>query len=176
MIPFSVKGIGISVSPTKLDIKYSKDTKNYLKIKNISKEVVQISIYSDEFQNNIKIYPEEVQLLPEQITRIEINTNFDKEKNNQILKTNISVVTKALDKKNFNASSGIKIPISIILKKQNIYSTLFLFSIFVIFIIAVIFLFISKYISRKDTFFHKFKKFFKRKSKKQKINFFNLLK
>lgn len=176
LLPLSVKGIGVSVSPIKLEIKYLENSKDYLKIKNISQEIVYVSIYPDAFQNNIKIYPEEVQLLPEQTTKIEIDTNFGKEKKDQILKTNISVITKALDKKNFNAASGIKIPINIIIEKQNNYSKLFLFFILGIFILAIIFIFISKYNNKKNNFFHKLKKLFKREIKKEKINFFNLLK
>ncbi len=117
LLPFSVKAIGLSISPSSLDI-ISPDIKEYnLNIKNISKEPIISHIQVDEYSDNIILNNSEIQLLPEQVTQIKIKTDFSNFEEG-IKKTNISVISKALDKKRFNAATGIKVPITVYIFKD----------------------------------------------------------
>ncbi len=117
LLPFSAKAIGLSISPSSLDL-ISPDIKEYsLSIKNISKEPIISHIQVDEYSDNIILNNSEIQLLPEQVTQIKIKTDFSNFEEG-IKKTNISVISKALDKKSFNAATGIKVPITIYVSKD----------------------------------------------------------
>ena len=112
LFPLSSQAVGISVNPSSLDILYPSIREERIAVKNISSEPIVVYIYPDDFGDNIKLQPNEFNLMPDQLASIKILTNFDNFSEGT-QKTNISVLSKALDKKSFNAISGIKIPISI---------------------------------------------------------------
>ncbi|MCD4704835.1 hypothetical protein K8R66_02030 [bacterium] len=170
-LPMTTQAVGIAVEPAKLKI-YSSDKEYYLNIENISAEPITVFIYSDDFENNIIIYPDNINLSTQQKTRIKIYTNFSENKE-KILSTNISLVSKALNKKSFNASSGIKIPITIYIEKTNNLLFPILGSLILIFLLAIIFIYMP-HIQKKESLKQKIKRIVFKKSK-NKDNFWNFL-
>ena len=165
-IPLLSSAVGISIEPSKINLNYPSQKNISLKLKNISNEVISISIYADEFKNNIKIYPTDFEISPNEISNVNLKFNF--KETNKILNTNISVIARSLDKKAFNASTGIKIPLSVNFNKFN-YGVYFLPIILFIILLGIIFILYSKLHNKK------FANKFKRLSKKIKNAENNLL-
>ncbi|MFA6466864.1 MAG: hypothetical protein WCV71_03325 [Patescibacteria group bacterium] len=116
-LPLPSQAVGISVQPSSIDLLSPDVVEKKLSVKNISKEPIVVHIYVDDFSDNINIEPNEFELLPEQVTSVRISGDFSNFSAGT-QKTNISVLSKALDKKSFNAISGIKIPLSIYINKD----------------------------------------------------------
>ncbi|MCD4760607.1 hypothetical protein K8R42_01795, partial [bacterium] len=85
--------------------------------RNISAEPIIVFISPDDFVENIIIQPSEIKLLPDEITQLKIQVYFPEEASG-IKNTHISVVSRAIDKKSFNAASGIKIPLTVNITKE----------------------------------------------------------
>src|SRR3989339_739351 len=83
-LPLTVQAVGLSVSPSSLD----------------------------DFSKEISLEPAEFNLSPQEIALVNISADFN-HLSAGVRKTNISVLSQALDKKSFNAISGIKVPVSI---------------------------------------------------------------
>lgn len=115
LLPLTCQAVGVSISPSTLDMVFPDVQQSELTITNISEEPVIITIQADDFSKNLIIQPQEVELLPQEITKVKIGGDFSGLAEG-VKKTNISVITKALNKKSFNAASGLKIPLTI-----NIY-------------------------------------------------------
>ena len=111
-IPLASRAVGVSVEPAELDILYPSQKDYGFTITNISSEPIVVSVYPDAFQDNITIYPNEVQLMPEQVTKVIVLADFADQPAG-VKSTYVSVVSKAMDKRSFNAASGIKLPLSI---------------------------------------------------------------
>lgn len=117
-LPLSAQALGVSVSPSKLEIIQRDDNKTSLIITNISSETISVSVFSDDFKDYISISPAQFELLPEEKIKVNVLANFD-DKETLIKRTDVSIVSQTLDKKSFNAASGIKIPLSVyIINKQ----------------------------------------------------------
>ena len=112
LFPLSVKAVGLSVTPPSIDLIYPNIVEEKITVKNISSEPVIVGVYADEFSDNLNIYPNEFELWPGQIRPVRISGDFSSYSEG-VKKTNISILSKAKDKKSFNAISGIKIPLSI---------------------------------------------------------------
>lgn len=110
--PWSAQAVGLSVSPSTLDLLSPDISYQEIVVKNISAEPILVKVYADDFQDNISISPQEFELLPEQLSPVKISANFNSFSPG-IKKTNISVLSQAKDKRSFNAISGIKIPTNI---------------------------------------------------------------
>ncbi|RJQ35195.1 hypothetical protein C4566_01130 [Candidatus Parcubacteria bacterium] len=117
LLPFSAKAIGVSVSPAAIDLLYPDDRATELVIKNISLEPIIVYIYPDDHKDKITVNPEELSLLPEEYGQINVAFDFSKEQNG-VKNTQLSIVSKAVDKRSFNAASGLKIPLSININKE----------------------------------------------------------
>ncbi|MFA6307823.1 MAG: hypothetical protein WCS88_00635 [Patescibacteria group bacterium] len=145
-VPLPSQAVGISVTPSAIDLLYPDIVEKKITIKNISTEPIIIYVYADDFSSNINIEPAEFELLPDQISRVNIAGDFS-DFESGIQKTNISVLSKAKDKKSFNAISGVKIPISVYINKSYFTwsgSAVFVVVFFVLFIIwGLIYLFIN---------------------------------
>lgn len=115
--PLGVKAVGVSVSPSSLEVIYPDKESSELIIKNISLEPITVYVYVDDYKEEIKVNPNEINLLPDELTRVNLDYSFS-QKEKAALATHISVVSKAVDKKSFNAASGLKIPIAININKQ----------------------------------------------------------
>jgi len=162
-VPLSVKAVGISVTPSTVDLLYPDIVKEKITVKNISTEPIMVYIYADDFLDNINIVPNEFELLPDQLSLVNILGDFNNFETG-IQKTNISVLSKAKDKKSFNAISGIKIPVNIYISKSY-----FIWSgeaVFVVVFLSLLAIFGLIYI---------FINIFNKKSKKYKKEFINLL-
>jgi hypothetical protein len=111
-VPLSARAVGVSVSPSSVDLLSPDFVDQKISIENISSEPIIVYVRADDFSDNINILPNEFELLPEQISLVKISGDFN-DFSVGTKKTNISVLSKALDKRSFNAISGIKIPLSI---------------------------------------------------------------
>ena len=111
-LPLGAQAIGVSVSPAKLEIIYPSNDKATLIITNISPEPILVTVFPDDLEEFIKISPAEFELMPEEKTPVNILLDFKQPKSG-LKKTDISIVSRALEKQSFNAASGIKIPLSI---------------------------------------------------------------
>lgn len=115
-LPLPSQAVGISIQPPTVDLLWPEIVEERLSVKNISKEPIVVRIYADDFLE-ISIEPNEFELLPDQVTSVKISGDFSNFSVG-VKKTNISVLSKALDKKSFNAISGVKIPLSIYVNKN----------------------------------------------------------
>jgi hypothetical protein len=117
LLPLSVEAVGVAVSPSSVDLLFPDISEEKISIKNISSEPIVVRVYTDDFADNISIEPNEFELLPDQVSPVKISGDFDNFEAG-IQKTDISILSKAKDKKSFNAISGIKIPLSIYISKS----------------------------------------------------------
>lgn len=117
-VPLTVQAVGISVSPSAIDLFSPNVSAKEIVIKNISAEPIVIYVYPDDFSDNIEISPNELELLPAQVSAVNIRADF-RDFDQGVIHTNVSVLSKAKDKKSFNAISGVKIPTSIYINKSN---------------------------------------------------------
>jgi len=103
---------GISVTPDKLSIQtYVKGAvERDLYIKNISSGPVIYNLYAEELNDQITIQPDFVRLEASETQRIKIGV---KPKEVGVFITNIAVVAQELDRRQFNASAGVKIPLDL---------------------------------------------------------------
>lgn len=115
--PACSQAVGVSVNPSSLQIIAPQFQDNKLTITNISPEPILVSIGPDDFGDYFKISPTETELLPQENVVVSISGDFSKIEPG-IKNTYLSVVAKALDKKSFNAASGIKIPVTINIAKS----------------------------------------------------------
>jgi hypothetical protein len=111
-LPLPSQAVGISVQPSSIDLFWPDIVDEKISVKNISKEPIVVHVYVDDFSEAINIEANEFELLPDQVAPVKISGDFSNFSAGT-QKTNISVLSKALDKKSFNAISGIKIPLSI---------------------------------------------------------------
>lgn len=112
LLPLTAQAVGLSVSPAKVDIFYPDVLGQKIKIQNISNEPIKIYVRADDFSKELSLTPAEFDLAPQEIGLVTISGDFE-HFSSGVRKTNISVLSQALDKKSFNAISGIKVPVSI---------------------------------------------------------------
>ena len=103
---------GISVTPDKLSVQtYVKgEASRDLYVKNISQGPVIYNLYAEELADAINIQPDFVRLEPAETQRIKITI---KPREIGVFITNIAVVAQELDRRQFNASAGVKIPLDL---------------------------------------------------------------
>ena len=139
-LPQAVGAVGVSVEPAYLEIIYSSGKTTDLTITNVSQEPVIVNVFPDELIDQIQVYPSELNLLPEEVAQIKLSFDFD-DREAGIKKASISVVTKALNKRSFNAASGLKIPVTIAIvpnKFQWQANTIFLTVFFSLLLLAIL--------------------------------------
>jgi len=152
LLPLRSQAVGISVTPPSLDIIFPDTKESHLVITNISQEPVVVSIRPDHFADYIKVIPSEISLLPEEVSKVKIESHFE-EFTAGVNNTYISVITKPLDKKSFNAASGLKIPITV-----HIVQSYWQWSGAIIFIVVFFSLFILALVIQSIFILFKFKK------------------
>jgi hypothetical protein len=162
LLPLNAKAVGVSVNPSDLDIILPSVTNSHLNIKNISTEPIAVSVYSDDFSEQITIVPNELRLLPDEIGQVKVITNFDNQAKG-VKKTNISVVAKAVNKRSFNAASGLKIPLTIHIGEKywhwtaaTVFGTFFVGLLLIGFTIELIFLILRSRHKKRHIFGHNF--------------------
>ena len=112
LFPSIGQAVGVAVEPASLEFIYDAGQSETLLITNISQEPILVTVQTDDLTDNINIQPSEFTLLPDQISPVDLEFSFSDQKSG-IKKINISIISKALNKKSFNATSGIKIPVTI---------------------------------------------------------------
>jgi len=100
------------VEPAELDILYPSQEKYSFTVTNISAEPIVVSTYVDAFQDNVSLQPNEIKLLPKEVTEVVVKADFIGTPAG-VKNTYISIISKAIDKRSFNAASGIKLPLSV---------------------------------------------------------------
>jgi len=107
-----IQAAGISVTPDKLSIQtYVKgEVVRDLYVKNISSGPVIYNLYAEELADEIAIQPDFIRLEASETQRIKISV---KPKTMGVYVTNIAVVAQELDRRQFNASTGVKIPLDL---------------------------------------------------------------
>ncbi|RJQ31424.1 hypothetical protein C4572_02470 [Candidatus Parcubacteria bacterium] len=117
LAPVAAGAVGIGVRPSDLNINVSLNQQKTadLIVYNLSAEPAVFDVYSDELNSWITIAPNNFRLEAEETKVIKITVN-GKEAGRTA--TNISVVAKGLNKRLFNADSGIKVPLKINVTKN----------------------------------------------------------
>ena len=115
--PVLTQAVGLSVRPSSLDLVFPNMHSKDLVVTNISSEPITVNIQADDFVSHIIASPNELRLLPDESSRVKITANFDDAKPG-VEQTNISIISRAIDPRSFNAASGIKIPLTINIVKK----------------------------------------------------------
>ena len=104
---------GISVNPSELNfqLEVKQHQLQKLTIKNITGSPLVYSFYPDELSDQIIIQPKTVRLEPDQNQEIQVIVS---PKHTGTYLTNLSILAQALDKKEFNAVAGVKVPLEIV--------------------------------------------------------------
>jgi len=122
------KAIGIGIKPSYLEVSLNEREKitTSLRVYNISNEPAQFRIYADELIDWLKITPTEFRLEAQETKVVKIEVEA---KDSGRRSTNLSVVGSPLNKSQFNADSGVKVPLRLdVGKSQNkILGNLFTF-------------------------------------------------
>lgn len=101
-------GVGVKPSYLELTLPAGQVAEAKLNIYNVSLEPAQFKIYPDELKDWIKVEPADFRLEASEVKAVKIYITA-KEDGKQA--TNLSVVATPLDKRQFNADSGIKVPV-----------------------------------------------------------------
>ncbi|MBI3589175.1 MAG: hypothetical protein HY093_02050 [Candidatus Liptonbacteria bacterium] len=122
--PVAVKAVGLQVTPSEINIQSQsgQPASAEILVKNPSPEVGLFEVYPDDFENMIFPSPASFLLESGESRSVLVKTQF---REAGIFKTNLSVVSKPLSDSSLNALGGLKIPISIEIKKpanQNLAS------------------------------------------------------
>ena len=164
--------IGVGIKPSYLEVVIEEGQKQATSftVYNISDEPAQFRVYADELKDWIVISPEDFRLEPQETKKIGvIITPNDYGKH----ATNLSVVASPLNKRQFNADSGIKVPLRLDVQKnkKNILNNLFFFMVlwfvFSIFIVLLVIYIVLKLRNRtlKERVVEKIKNVFDRKNR-----------
>ena len=116
MSPVAVKAVGLQVTPSEIKIQSnsSQPTETKIIVKNPSADVGLFEIYPDDFESMILYEPSSFLLESGESRSVLVRAKF---RESGIFKTDISVVVKPLSENSLNALGGLKIPISIEIKK-----------------------------------------------------------
>ena len=116
LLPVLSQATGIQVSPSKMDfvLKENKSVSKELVVVNPTADVQVFEIYPDEFSEIIKANPASFILEAGERKAVIITAHHSlTEDASQILKTNLSVVSKPLIETRLQTNTGVKIPLSI---------------------------------------------------------------
>ena len=149
---------GLAVTPDNLYIetKVDKIAETSLMVKNISTKAALYSIYTDELADQIEIIPNLFQLMSNESMNVIIQA---KPNNSGIQATVISVIAQDLNRKEFNAGTGVKVDLVIkALAQDNVVRSiikLWLLIIITILVIIIVYL-ITRY-RQRQSFWYKVK-------------------
>lgn len=118
LIPQATLAVGVEVKPSNLEILLPDQKVTELSVANISQEPILVTAQADHFRDNINIYPSEFKLLPEEIIKLNLISDFTGHQEG-VKNTYVSIVSKPLDRQSFNAASGIKIPTTITISQTR---------------------------------------------------------
>lgn len=112
LIPLNASAVGISVTPSSLEVETTVDQEYtaVLKVTNGSIDVSLFEAYVDNFDDFISVRPASFILESGEQKTVFIIISAEKE---QVSETNISIISRPVTDSAFNASGGVKIPITI---------------------------------------------------------------
>jgi P pilus assembly chaperone PapD len=116
--PFSAFALGLSVSPSRIDMKVAVDATKEQKIivVNTSDDVALFDVYPDEMARMIGVSPSSFTLEAGEEKAVQLEVSSEDE---GIYSTNISVVARALSDSVVSASGGVKVPLTITVGPKN---------------------------------------------------------
>jgi len=127
-LAMQVQAVGIGVKPSFLELDISKgaDQTAKLTVYNVSSEAAWYRVYADELSDWITIEPANFRLEASETKQINVIVQAVEE-GRQV--TNLSVVASPLDKRVFNADSGVKIPLRLNIESNDrgIFSNFYVF-------------------------------------------------
>ena len=106
----SVMASGVFVKPMQLNFVLEagqEETKNIV-VENISSQPVIYNLYADELEDQIFLAPANFRLEVGQKRQVKVKVQPEKA---GIFATNLSIVSQDLDRRKFNVSTGVKIPV-----------------------------------------------------------------
>jgi hypothetical protein len=103
---------GLLVTPDKMEVQtiVKESVSQDIYIKNISQGPVIYNLYSDELTDQINIQPNFIRLEPKEIQKIRVRVKPSKV---GLYLTNIVVLAQDLNRRQFNAAAGAKVPLKI---------------------------------------------------------------
>ena len=106
------QAVGVSVTPSKilLNAQVNQPIKTQISIKNPSGVVGIYDVYPDEYLDIIKITPSSFTLEAGEFKTVELAI---KPQTSEIFTTNISIVAQPLSPRDFQANSGLKVPLEV---------------------------------------------------------------
>ena len=137
-ISIKTKASGISVSPSKLEIN-NQNTQKIITVANPSADVMLFEVTADDFAESVNILPQSFTLESGARKEITVTIIPNKLKNqNSILATNISVLAKPLAENRLAIATGVKIPLTISLERQQKNTNIFWYFIIVFGIMSLL--------------------------------------
>ncbi len=119
--PNIIHAAGIQASPAKMDIAIT-DGKKAIKEIIVSNPTSDVQLYeasADDFAENFKINPSSFTLESGARKTISVTVEPKNLKNNQVLSTNISIISKPMSESAVNIGTGVKIPVNVTLNNQH---------------------------------------------------------
>ncbi|MEA2098403.1 MAG: hypothetical protein U9P70_05020 [Patescibacteria group bacterium] len=118
LLPVSLQATGIQVSPSKIDFILGigcESVSEELIVANPTADIQIFEVYPDEFYEIIKTNPASFTLEAGERKVVTVTVYSSITENiSQVLKTNLSVVSKPLIETRLQANTGVKIPLSIV--------------------------------------------------------------
>lgn len=119
LFPFLSQAAGIQISPSKIDFVLEADklASKELIVANPTADIQIFEVYPDEFSEIIKTNPASFTLEAGERKVVTVTARSSAKENiSQVLKTNLSVVSKPLVETRLQANTGVKIPLSIVME------------------------------------------------------------
>ena len=120
LFPFLSQAAGIQISPSKIDFILEvggESVSKELVVVNPTADIQIFEVYPDEFSEIIKTNPASFTLEAGERKVVTVTARSSATENiSQVLKTNLSVVSKPLVETRLQANTGVKIPLSIVME------------------------------------------------------------
>jgi hypothetical protein len=141
----SAVAAGISITPSKLEFKLETGQKQTekLTVSNITDSPLVYSFYADELRDQIIAQPTTLRLEPNEVQEIKVIAN-PRHKGTYL--TNLSVLAQDLDKKEFNAVAGVKVPLEMIVlpsSHSSFYKNIIWYIIILLILIVAVIMFVN---------------------------------
>lgn len=113
----SASALKITPSSVYLESTLEKTGQKVIIIENPGKNVALFEVFPDDFSDWISVFPASFTLNPGEKKEVSISVNPEKE---GIYATSLSVVSKPLSEKGFQANAGVKIPLEIRVSEKKL--------------------------------------------------------
>lgn len=119
LLPQLTTGAGIKVSPSKLTLQIpaGRTSSLELTVSNPTSDVQIFEVYPDDFDEYVSALPSSFTLEAGGTKPVRVAVDTRNHKTEAVLQTNLSVVGKPLAEARFQANSGIKIPVQILITR-----------------------------------------------------------